>query len=68
MTRKEWLSSGWMRVCAARAASFCVEKNAKYEGEAGPAHTPRCHPAAAGKEENSETRKSVRTRGASGLV
>ena len=37
MTRKEWLSSGCMRVCAANAASFCVEKNAKYEGEAGPA-------------------------------
>ena len=37
MTRKEWLSSGCTRVCAANAASFCVEKNAKYEGEAGPA-------------------------------
>ena len=37
MTRKEWLSSGWMRVCAAKAASFWVEKKAKYDEELGPA-------------------------------
>ena len=37
MTRKEWLSSGWMRVCAAKAASFCVEKKAKNDEELGPA-------------------------------
>lgn len=38
ITRKEWPSSEWMRVCAASAASFCVRKNAKNDGEVGPAH------------------------------